>query len=116
MSETMHDDEEGESLESLPSQENIEGFLREFLDGKPYRIITNVSDANVISRFEIEVLTEDGKIEYNYQPANYDYTKSSVPTGAQFPASIHAIFYDGEVPMGGKCVANFLDGVWMARP
>ena len=106
--------EHQETSERFPSQEEIKSVFETLLQGKEYKEQRVISDDGGISLYEIEVSLANGeKIEYNFQKAKYNYRDTSLPSTAQFSASIHKINYDAEgIPSGGECVANYLDGKW----
>lgn len=100
--------------EQFPSLEEIKSVLEGILKGREYKELKNQSDDKGVSCYEIEVVLENGeKAEYNFQRANYDYTRPDLNAEARFSASIHVVFYDADgLPVGGECVANYLDGNW----
>lgn len=99
--------------EKFPSQEEVTAVFEKLLNGAAYKVLRVVSDEQGLSIYEIEATDAAGeKIEYNYQRAKYDYRDPSLPKTARFSASIHSLVYSGDMPCGGECVANFLDGKW----
>lgn len=99
--------------EKFPSQEEIKSQLEKFCRGREYKELRILSDENGVHCYEIEATDEHGeKIEYNFQKAKYDYTDPKLPPTARFSASIHSTTFNGDMPCGGECVANYLDGVW----
>lgn len=100
--------------EQFPSQEEIKSVFETILQGKEYKELRVISDEKGISLYEVEVALENGeKIELNYQRAKYNYEDETLPTGGQFSASIHIIYFDADgVAMSGGCVANYRDGKW----
>ena len=99
--------------ERFPSLEAMKEIFSNIFKGQSYKIIKEEVDEQGVVVFEAEGIDSVGdKMELNFQRANYDYTDVSLPAGARFSGSIHAVFYMGDDPCGGECVANYLQGVW----
>jgi hypothetical protein len=99
--------------EKFPSREEIKSKLEMFCHGREYKELRVLSDEKGVRLYEIESTDELGeKIEYNFQKAKYDYTDPKLPPTLQFSASIHSTTFNGDMPCGGECVANYLDGKW----
>ncbi|HEY9585151.1 MAG TPA: hypothetical protein VJJ02_00985 [Candidatus Paceibacterota bacterium] len=93
--------------EQFPTPEELRSVFEQLLGGKEYEVLVSRED-----HFLIET-TEDGKrVEYDYAKAKYDYKKDELWNEARVSASIHKICYDGDMPISGECVANYLDGRW----
>lgn len=58
------------------------------------------------------LMREGDLVVYNFQRAKYNYLDPTLPKEAQYSASIHSTLYDGDMPVGGECVANYLNGKW----
>ncbi|MEN9582507.1 MAG: hypothetical protein RL641_461 [Candidatus Parcubacteria bacterium] len=114
--ETLRNFKEGHR--QFPLQENIKSTFDRLLGGKQYSELRINSDEEGVWRYEIEVALENGeKVEYLYQKATKDSKGKTVPSTAEYPASIHATSYDSSgMPIGGECVSNFLEGEWLDVP
>lgn len=99
--------------ERFPSREEIKAQFDLILAGKDYTELRVKEGEDGVDLYEIETTDESGdRVEYNYQRAKNDYKDPSVPTTGRFSASIHKTVYDGDMPVSGECVANYLDGNW----
>ncbi len=94
--------------EQFPSHEELKNAFEQLLGGIEYKVLGEPRD----DLFEIETMENGERVGYAYKKAKYDYRNDTLPDTAKFSASIHKIFYDGDVPVGGECVANYLDGQW----
>ncbi len=108
--------EQNKTPEQFLSKEEIRSIFEIILKGKPYKELRFQADEKGVLLYEIEVVAENGeKMEFNFQRAKYDYTNPSLPAGGRFSASIHATIFDASgMPYNGMCVANYLDGKWVA--
>jgi hypothetical protein len=102
--------------ERLPSQAEVRSLFEAILNGKPYKELRVVNDEQGLSLCEVESTLESGeRIELNFQTAKNDYKAEGIPAGGRFSASIHVIVYDeNNMPCGGSCMANYLDGRWVS--
>ncbi len=99
--------------EQFPSQEEIRSQLEKFCDGREYQELRVLSNEKGVYLYEVKTTDEHGeRIEYIFQRAKYDYTDPSLPSTMRFSASIHSTLFNGDMPCGGECVANYLDGTW----
>lgn len=105
---------ESTAVDRFPSKEEIRSVFEAFVQGKEYKELRVLSNEQGLYCYEIEVTLENGeKLEYNFQKATYNYKDELLPANARFSASIHMTTYDADgIPVSGKCVANYLDGVW----
>lgn len=99
--------------ERFPSKEELVSTFESILNGKEFTELRFNEDEKGVALYEIETNDEEGyRVEYNYQRAKYDHTDPSLPSTARFSASIHKTIYDGDMPVSGECVANYLNGTW----
>lgn len=99
--------------EQLPQKEEIRHTFERLLKGNKYEEVREKSDDLGITVYEIKTTAEDGnKIEYNYQRSQYDHRNPDLPDLMRCSASIHRTEYDGEMPVSGDRIANYLDGSW----
>ncbi|MFA5129990.1 MAG: hypothetical protein WC477_03655 [Patescibacteria group bacterium] len=99
--------------EKFPSQEEIKSELERFCSGRAHKELRVESDEKGVLLYEIETTDERGdKVEYIFQRAKSDYQNKAALATMQFSGSIHSTLYSGDMPCGGECVANYLDGVW----
>lgn len=98
--------------EQFPTKEGITSAFEHVLQGRAYKELRTKTDEAGISFYEIETNEDDKKVEYLYQKNSYDYTQESLPSTLKFSASIHKTIYDGDMPITGECVANYLNGQW----
>lgn len=95
-------------MEQLPSKEEVTAIFEKALKGAAYQEVRCTYDGETLTVYEIETTDANGdKIEYNYQKA-----KVIIPELGSPAASIHSTVYDGDMPVGGDTIANYIDGAW----
>lgn len=99
--------------EQFPDKEALRSIFDGFVKGREYKEVKFQADENGVSVYEIETTDERGDlVVYNFQRAKYNYLDPTLPKEARYSASIHSTLYDGDMPVGGECVANYLEGKW----
>lgn len=100
--------------EKFPSYEEIKWVFERVSREKQFKELRiQRNDQGEVVLYEVEVRGENGeKSEYNFQKAKNDYKAPDLPATARFSASVHRTDYEGDMPVGGECVANYLDGKW----
>lgn len=94
--------------EQFPTQEELQSVFEHFLKGNPYKVIGVPREDSYV----IETIEGGERVEYDYARAKYDHQRADLPDTAKFSASIHKTTYNGDMPISGECVANYLDGHW----
>lgn len=94
--------------EHVPTHEEVRGVFEQLLGGRAYSVVGEPR----ADSFVIETIEDGERVEYDYATAKYDHRKESLPDTAKFSASIHKTYYDGDMPLSGECVANYVNGTW----
>ncbi|MBA4337053.1 hypothetical protein C0416_04775 [bacterium] len=93
--------------EKVHSREEVMAVLNQQLDGQPYRIERELSDAKGLYLLDIVIPGEDGNTEYSYR------RQGVYPKGIAKISVIHVAYYDKDgFPVGGTSVAKWKNGVW----
>ncbi|MCW1891800.1 MAG: hypothetical protein KIH65_000970 [Candidatus Uhrbacteria bacterium] len=95
-------------MEQFPSKEDVTAIFEKILKGATYTEVRCKYDGETLIMYEIETTDETGdKVEYNYQKA-----KVIIPELGSPAASIHAVMYDGDMPVSSDTFANLINGEW----
>ncbi len=98
----------GNKLEEKIQNEREVLNLIESLIGNNYEVIRRLQDENGLYMLDIKTIDESG------DDVVYTYTREGVyPEGFSSETVVDVIFYMGELPVGGRSVAKFVDGVWI---
>lgn len=104
--------------EIIPNSENnAERILNErevlnefdrIIDGE-YEIFRTVEDESGLLVLEVRTTDEDGDI------VQYDYHRKSPNLNKQFSSDtrIDVTYYMGNIPVSGRCVQRYIEGVWV---
>lgn len=99
--------------EQLLSEAEIRAVFERLIGGREHSEMVSRINKYGDTVYEIATSNERGdKVEYELQYAKHDYRDADIPSAGRFSASIHRTEYDGDMPVGGQCVANYLDGEW----
>jgi|GEM_PF-4507925 len=114
MTEGMrHDEHPEKGTETFPSPDEVKSLLARILHRKDFAILSDDSDPKGASLILIETVIDGTKVKLQFGRAKNDITSSLLPDGGRFSASIHLTEYNNNgKAMGGRCVANYLDGNW----
>lgn len=94
--------ESREVLEHIPSQKDIERLFERMVKEDEYKELRKLEDEKGIYLWEIEVVKEDGNLEYNYM------RKGKYKEGQSATTAINVIFYDTDgMPISGDLVAEY---------
>lgn len=105
--------------ESFSSLEEMREVFQQWLQGRAFVETKNVSDEHGLSSYEVESTDAEGRavdISFGRARNNVNELSPGVAPGARFSASIHLITYEDGMPTGGdgcRCLANYLNGVWI---
>lgn len=96
--------EEREKMEHLPSYEEVTSIIKEKIGEREFEEIKRVEDEEGLEELVLSVESDGGKDEYYYSRAS---------GGKHISPVIHVVFYDGDMPVGGHNIADFIDGKWL---
>lgn len=103
------------SPEHIPTIEEIKPLFEQFVEGKEYKEERKLEDEKGIYLWEVRIPTEPlpGEEEGTY--AVYSYArKGHFEESKSTTTTIHVHFFaKDDMPMGGHCVANFIDNKWV---
>jgi hypothetical protein len=97
-----------ESIESVPSAEQIKEVFNEFFEGKEHQDLRKLEDEKGIYLWEVKVQIDGGDAEYSY------VRQGVYPEVQTTETTIYVTFFDKDgIPEGGHDVAKFVNGKWI---
>ncbi len=103
-----------EDFERFATLTEVKAEFKKLLNGRTAQREHEQGDSTGLLVYEVWLTETNGeKIGYAYKRATNDFLNPDLPSTARYSGSIHLVRYDNDWnPIGGECVANYLDGVW----
>ena len=93
--------------EKIPNEREVLNLFEEIIDGD-FEIYRSLEDEHGLYMFEVRGTDSDGDIlQYNYIRAG------AYPEGSSSSTVVDVIYFMGDIPCGGDCVARYENGQWV---
>ena len=89
--------------ETIPTMEGVRSVFEQLVEDGDYEDIRAMEDGNGLYLWDIKV--GEGT-EYTYM------RKGTYEQGSASATKIYVTFFDGDMPVGGHDVAEYIDGEW----